>query len=96
MSLGVSPLNPANLNKLPMEQRMRAMAAMQAQLQRSLPPPGLDRINAPPRHAVDAPLWYVEIQMIGQVKGLFGSSKIDFELHVLGGASPVPPPPGAP
>jgi len=96
MSLGVSPLSQSNLNKLPMEQRMRAMAALQAQMQRSMPHPGMDRVNAPRPRVIDEPLWYVEMQMIGSVKGIFGSHKFDFELHVLGGGNPVAPPPPPP
>ena len=94
MALGVSPLSQANLNKLPMDQRMRAMAALQAQMQpRMAPPPGgLDA--PPPRPRVsDESLWYVEVQVVGDVKGIFGASKLDIEVHALGGAMPTAPPP---
>jgi hypothetical protein len=86
VSLGVSVLGPDNVNKLPMDQRMRAMAALQAQTSRTQAPPGLEIAPVRPR-VVDEPLWYVEIQVIGDMKGIFGSQKVDLELHVLGGAT---------
>ncbi|MBI5477282.1 MAG: hypothetical protein HY906_00415 [Deltaproteobacteria bacterium] len=92
LALGVSPLEPGNMNKLPMDQRLRAVAALQAQMRPVQAPPGMDGAPVRPR-VVDEPLWYVEIQVVGEVKGVFGSSKLDLELHVLGGASPRRPPP---
>jgi len=96
LALGLSELGPENLNKLPMDQRMRAMAALQARVQQRSPlPPGADGV-VPRSRVVEAPLYYVEFNVMGQVKGLFGSGKLDLELHMLGGVSAPPPPPPAP
>ena len=34
-----------------------------------------------------------EIQVVGEVKGIFGSQKLDLEWHLLGGATLHAPPP---
>jgi hypothetical protein len=93
LSLGLSPLAPDNVNKLPMEQRMRAMAAMQSQARQAQPPPGLGLPAARPSREPIEQLWYVEIQVVGEMKGIIGRHKVDLELHVLGGATPTLPPP---
>jgi hypothetical protein len=97
IATGLSPLTPANVNKLPMDQRMRAMAALQAQAQPRLPPPGVFGDAPSPRpRVIDEPLWYVEIEIVGEVKGLVSSHKVDFEIHALGGGAPHAPPPPSP
>jgi hypothetical protein len=92
LSLGVSPLGPDNINKLPMDQRMRAMEAMQGQARMAPPVPGEGGIPVRPRLS-DEMLYYVEINVVGEVKGIFGGLKFDIALHLLGGATPHAPPP---
>lgn len=94
LALGLSALSQENLNKLPMDQRMRAMAVLQAQAQPRLTAlPGADGAAPRPR-PTDETLYYVEFNIVGEVKGLLGSSKLDLELRVLGGggAQPLPTP----
>jgi hypothetical protein len=97
LSLGVSPLGPGNMNKLPMDQRMRAMAAMQAQMRPVQAPPGLDGALVRPR-VVDEPLWYVEIQVVGNVKGRHAvrAAALTLALRFVPGATTRRPGPGDP
>jgi len=89
----ISPLSPENMNRLPMDQRMTAVQLIQNQMRAAVPRE--DRFGRVVReHAAVDQYFYVEIDVIGEIPGIFGAHKFDLELHVLGGATaPFPKPP---
>lgn len=84
----VSELTPENVGRLAPDERMNAIAAMQEA--------NIARVRAlqegmgarAPRSLQVVDLWYVEVDVIGEAPGLFGSAKFQFEHHVVGGRNP--------